>query len=135
LTMVASTLGWGSSSLGGLGELPGVGIDIEDVGRFAEPDGRLLDAEELAYCARQADPAAARAGRWCAKEAVAKACARFLQLSLREIGIRSGPSGRPEVVLPARAAEMGLAAEVSISHTGTMAVAVAVAGFSKSEGV
>lgn len=110
-----------------LGDLPGVGVDVEAVDRFTEPDERLFTAEELAYCAIQADPAESRAGRWCAKEAVSKACAKYLQLTLREIEIRAATSGRPIVLLPDRATEVGLAAEVSIAHAGAMAIAVAVA--------
>jgi phosphopantetheine--protein transferase-like protein len=110
-----------------LKDIPGVGVDVEGVDRFAEPDKRLFTAEELAYCAVQADPAESRAGRWCAKEAVSKACAKYLQLTLREIEIRNEASGRPIVLLPGRATEVGLMAEVSIAHAGGAAVAVAVA--------
>lgn len=112
--------------LGGFGDLPGIGVDVEAVDRFTEPDGRLFTARELEYCAGQPDPTKTRAGRWCAKEAVSKACAKYLQLSLREIEIRAEPSGRPMVLLPPRATEIGLTVEVSIAHTGSMAVAVAV---------
>ena len=112
--------------LGRFGHLPGIGVDVEAVDRFTEPDGRLFTARELEYCAVQPDPAQTRAGRWCAKEAVSKACAKYLQLSLREIEIRAEPSGRPMVLLPPRATEIGLKVEVSIAHTGSMAVAVAV---------
>jgi phosphopantetheine--protein transferase-like protein len=107
--------------------IPGVGVDVEQVDRFAEPDSRLFTAQELAHCAIQANPAESRAGRWCAKEAVSKACAKYLQLTLREIEIRNEASGRPIVVLPGRATEVGLTAEVSIAHASGMAVAVAVA--------
>lgn len=110
-------------SLAGLG----VGVDVEATDRFAEPDARLFTSLELAYCASQANPAESRAGRWCAKEAVSKACAKYLQLSLREIAILTEPSGRPTVVLSDRANEFGLTAEVSIAHADGAAVAVAVA--------
>lgn len=114
--------------LGRLGDIAGVGVDVEAIDRFTKPDGRLLTARELAYCAVQTNPAQSRAGRWCAKEAVSKACAKYLQLTLREIEIRSDPSGRPIVVLPDRAIGVGLVAEVSIAHAGGTAIAVAVAG-------
>lgn len=116
-----------ASVLAGLGELPGVGVDVELVARFAVPDTRLFTLEELAYCDSQEFPAESRAGRWCAKEAVAKACSRFLQLSLREVEILAGPSGRPQVRLSARALAVGLLVDVSISHAGGMALAVAFA--------
>lgn len=113
--------------LGRLADLPGVGVDVEVVERFIEPDERLFTPAELAYCAAQPNPAESRAGRWCAKEAVAKACAAFLRMSLREIEVLAEPSGRPVAALPGRATELGLAAAVSISHAGGAAVAVAVA--------
>lgn len=113
--------------MGRLGELPGLGVDIEAVDRFTNPDERLFTSKELAYCDAQADPAQSRAGRWCAKEAVSKACAKYLQLTLREIEIRVEPSGRPIVLLPERALAVGLTAEVSIAHAGGMAMAVAAA--------
>ncbi|GBE22879.1 4'-phosphopantetheinyl transferase [bacterium BMS3Bbin01] len=113
--------------LGRLGDVPGVGVDVEVIDRFANPDERLFTTEELAYCAMQANPAESRAGRWCAKEAVSKACAKYLQLTLREIEIREGPSGRPIALLSNRAAEVGLVAEVSIAHADGMAMAVAIA--------
>lgn len=108
--------------------VPGIGVDVETVARFATPDPRIFTAAELAYCAGQADPAESRAGRWCAKEAVCKACSNHVQLTLREIEICAGPHGRPMVLLPERATALGLRAEVSIAHTGGVAVAVAVAG-------
>ena len=111
-----------------LGGLPGLGVDIEAVDRFMDPDDRLFTSEELSYCDAQADPAESRAGHWCAKEAVSKACAKYLQLTLREIELRAEPSGRPIVLLPERALAIGLAAEVSIAHTGGTAIAVALAG-------
>lgn len=108
--------------------LPGVGVDVESIARFATPDPRLFTAAELAHCAAAADPAECRAGRWCAKEAVMKACAAHLTLALREIEVTASADGRPIAVLPERARAMGLSAEVSIAHAGSLAVAVAVAG-------
>lgn len=110
--------------------VPYIGVDVEPVARFATPDPRIFTAAELAYCDAQAEPAESRAGRWCAKEAVCKACSSYLQLSLREIEIEIGVGrhGRPMVLLPERAVALGLRADVSIAHTGGVAVAVAVAG-------
>lgn len=105
----------------------GIGIDVEAADRFMTSDQRIFTADELAYCAKQSNPPESRAGRWCAKEAVSKACSKFLQLTLREIEICTDHSGRPFVVLPVRAAKLGLNAEVSISHACGVAVAVAVA--------
>jgi phosphopantetheine--protein transferase-like protein len=121
-----------ASILAVLRDLPGVGVDVESVSRFAEPDPRLFTTDELAHCALQPNPAESRAGRWCAKEAVSKGCAKYVQLSLREIEIRSEASGRPTVRLPARAVALGLVADVSIAHSSGLAVAVAVVVVSES---
>ncbi len=107
--------------------IPGVGVDVEEVDRFSEPDDRLFTAAELRYCSEQANPAQSRAGRWCAKEAVAKACDKYLLVSLREIEITASPSGHPVALLSKRARQSGLSVEISISHAGRVAVAVAVA--------
>ena len=115
--------------LGSLNHLEnfGVGVDVEATERFTEPDLRIFTTEELDYCASKSNPAESRAGRWCAKEAVSKACAKYLQLTLREITIVADSSGRPKVLLPDRAAKIGLTAEVSIAHADGIAVAVAIA--------
>ena len=117
----------GAMSLRSVTELRGVGVDVEAVDRFIEADTRLFSPVELAYCAAQANPAESRAGRWCAKEAVAKACSAFLQLSLREIEIVVESSGRPAAVLPARAIEIGVGVALSVAHAGGVAVSIAVA--------
>ena len=89
-----------------------------------------------------ADPAASLAGRWAAKEAVIKAIsnaalgARPLWKSedtpLCDIEIARSTSGAPEVHLGGHARRVAdalgvTAVKVSISHTGEMAVAQAVA--------
>lgn len=104
----------------------GVGVDIELVSRFDEPDPRLFTSAELALCAAAADPAESRAGRWCAKEAVVKAVARFALLSPREVEVVAGPAGRPEVRL-LRDPPVLVHCDVSITHGGGIAAAVAAA--------
>jgi phosphopantetheine--protein transferase-like protein len=109
-------------------DLPGVGVDVELVDRFGIADPRLFTPSELEYCEDQPVPAESRAGRWCAKEAAVKACAKYIQLSPREIEIANEPSGRPVALLSDRAAALGLSVAVSIAHSGNLAIAVAVAG-------
>lgn len=109
--------------------VPGVGVDVEQIERFRAPDLRLFTPTEVAYCTGVADSAECLAGRWCAKEAVMKACSPHISLSLREIEVAAAADGRPVVVLPDRAIALGLTAEVSIAHTASLAVAVALAGW------
>lgn len=113
--------------------VPGVGVDVEKIERFRLFDPRLFSPAELAYCARRVDSAECLAGRWCAKEAVMKACAPHISLGLREIEIAVAVDGRPLVVLPERATALGLNAEVSIAHAGSLAVAVAFAGWANTK--
>ncbi|WP_232667178.1 holo-ACP synthase [Pseudonocardia sp. TRM90224] len=111
----------------GLDGLPGVGVDTEDVARWATPDPRLFTAEEHRHCTSLGRPAEGYAGRWCAKEAVVKAVSPYAPATMRDVEIVAAPDGRPLVVLAQRLAEMGIAATVSIAHSSTVAVAVAVA--------
>jgi len=73
------------------------------------------------------------AGRFAAKEAVAKALGCGIgPISWQEIEIRRGPAGEPELVLYGKARQMadelGLTSwSVSISHTKVYALAMAVA--------
>lgn len=104
----------------------GVGVDIETVGRFDSPDPRLFTEAELAFCAASANPAESRAGRWCAKEAVVKAVARHVLLSPREVEVIADPAGRPVIRL-LRSGLENLRCDVSITHGGGVAAAVAAA--------
>lgn len=76
---------------------------------------------------------ASLAARFAAKEAVLKLIGTAEGVDLRSVEIRSTPGGRPEVHLSGRAAELALEAgigaadiDVSLSHTGDLALAVAV---------
>jgi phosphopantetheine--protein transferase-like protein len=104
-----------------------VGVDLEPVSRFAEADPRLFTVGELAAAERHADPAESRAGRWCAKEAVVKACSKHVLLATTEIEVVTMPDGRPVALLPPRASALGLECDVSISHADGFAMAVAIA--------
>lgn len=104
----------------------GVGVDIEMVERFETADPRLFTEAELALCAASAKPAESRAGRWCAKEAVVKAVARYVLLSPREVEVLTDPGGRPIVRLLRPQLEH-LRCDVSITHASGIAAAVAAA--------
>jgi holo-[acyl-carrier protein] synthase len=117
--------------------MDGVGIDLLDIERLERAlerrprlAERLFTAAERDYAASRARPGMHLAARFCAKEAVAKA------LSLRvwdphDVEVVGG-GGPPSVRLSghagARASELGVAVEVSLTHTHGMAGAVAVAG-------
>jgi holo-[acyl-carrier protein] synthase len=120
----------------------GVGIDIVDVRRLERSvrrrgEGlarRLFSARELTECALAGKGRArSLAGRWAAKEAVAKALGSGLRhLGWKDIEVTRSSTGQPEARLTGMAA--GVAARrgvseilVSISHEREYAVAVAYA--------
>ena len=121
----------------------GVGTDIVEIARLQQSIERYADAflahvltpDELAAAPHEGNARLAYiAGRWAAKEAVAKAlgtgfCEKCAWLELR---ISNLPSGAPMVELAgtaaATAAEQGIRTiHLSISHEKHYAVAVAIA--------
>jgi len=113
-----------------------VGIDLLEIDRLERAlertprlAERLFTDAEREYAAAHGRPGQHLAARFCAKEAVAKA------LDLRSWNFRDvevlGTGGPPELRLhgaaAARAAEHGVHVEVSLTHTGRDAAAVAVA--------
>ena len=94
---------------------------------------RVYTPAEQASCATGGP--ASLAARFAAKEAVLKLIGTADGVDLRSVEIRTpaAGSGRPEVHLTGRAAELAAAAgldaaaiDVSLSHTGDLALAVAV---------
>lgn len=110
----------------------GIGIDIIEVERIARAIrrerfvARVFTPEEAAECRSRGRIGERFAGRFAAKEAVAKALGR--SLNWREVEIQVGPRGEPLAVLSGRAAELlgDRHVRVSISHCHTHAVAQAV---------
>src|SRR3954467_14469755 len=114
----------------------GVGIDLLDVERFERAlerrprlADRLFTDAERAYAAGRARPAMHLAARFCAKEAVTKALA-LPSFEPRDVGVVGGGDGPPGVRLSGRAAaragELGVRVEISLTHTGATAGAVAM---------
>jgi holo-[acyl-carrier protein] synthase len=111
-----------------------IGVDVIEIERIAHAlrrfpgfARRILTEGERAQADGRRDPVAFVAGRFAAKEAVAKALGgRF---SWQEVEIVPGRDGAPGVVLHGRAEEAGEGLEVclTISHSRTVAAAVAVA--------
>jgi holo-[acyl-carrier protein] synthase len=110
----------------------GIGIDIIEVERIARAVrserfvARVFTAAEAADCRSRGCPGERFAGRFAAKEAIAKALGR--SLTWREVEIRAGPRGEPLAVLSGNAAALlgGRTLRVSISHCHTHAVAQAL---------
>ena len=122
------------------GSVFGVGSDLVEIPRFRlalarRPTlaARLFSDAEREYAARFIEPAPRLAARFGAKEAVMKALGIGLwKFPLRDVEVVRRPSGRPELALHGRAAE--LAAErgvtswrLTLTHSDFMAMAVAIA--------
>ena len=110
-----------------------VGLDIEDVARFADVsnDGGmavLFTSDEHRYCL-SADNAAGRyAGTWCAKEAAIKAVWPWIRLDPRRVEVVRAADGRPGVIFIGwDAAGSGVTIRLSIAHGRSVASACAVA--------
>jgi holo-[acyl-carrier protein] synthase len=114
------------------------GIDIVEIARIRrmleEYGPRFLDRcftpQEQAYCRSKADPAPHLAARFAAKEATLKALGTGLSDGIRwtDVAIEHSDVGKPILRLSGRAMERstdhGLRGwVVSLSHSGTMAVA------------
>jgi holo-[acyl-carrier protein] synthase len=118
----------------------GLGTDLVEVARFrlamqrrAKLAERLFSDAEREYAFRQHDPAKNLAARFCAKEAVMKAMGVGLwKFKLRDVEVVRRKGGAPTIALHGRAAEMAAERGVqawmlSLTHTGTTALAVAIA--------
>jgi len=115
--------------------MSGVGIDLLDIERLERAlerrprlAERVFTEAERAYAAARARPVMHLAARFCAKEAVAKALG-LTGWSFRDVEVVA-TGAAPEVRLSGRVArraeELGVHARVSLTHTDTVAGAVAV---------
>lgn len=112
-----------------------LGLDLLEVDRLEAAlerrptlADRLFTPAEQAYAARQARPAMHLAARFCAKEAVTKAL-KLDVLAPLDIEVVGGGSSEVGVALrgaaAARAASLGSEVVVSLTHTRSLAAAVA----------
>lgn len=107
-----------------------LGADVVDIERLRDTlercpglHQRLFTEGELAYCDSKADPVVSLAGTLAAKEAVIKALRLGnLPAWARRVEIVRGPGGAPAAHVAGRTGGF----EVSISHDGGMAFAVAL---------
>jgi fatty acid synthase subunit alpha len=118
-----------------------VGVDVEDIRAINIENETFVErnftAKEQAYCKKAPSPQASFAGRWSAKEAVFKSlgvCSKGAGAPLQDIEIVSNEKGAPVVSLHGEAAAAAKKAgvkdiNVSISHSDSQAIAVAVASF------
>lgn len=108
--------------------IKGLGIDIIETERIKKAlhnphfIERILTPKERTYCKNPEQVA----GRFCAKEAIMKAVGR--RLSWQEIEIVNEDNGKPQVILSEKTRELVKDGEIfiSISHSRTYAVAVAI---------
>ena len=116
--------------------MSGVGVDLIEIERLEKAlerrprlAERLFTEGERAYAAAHGRPGQHLAARFCAKEAVAKALG-LNGWSFRDVEVLAG-EGPPEVRLSgaaaARALELGVQVNVSLTHTRRDAAAVAIA--------
>ncbi len=122
------------------GEVVGVGIDAVDVERFrtvlvrrqAFAD-RVFTAAERAEAAARHDPVPGLAARFAAKEAVMKSMSVGLgAFDFADVEVVRGEGGAPALTITGRAAalaeERAVAGwHISLTHTATVAMAIAVA--------
>jgi holo-[acyl-carrier protein] synthase len=123
------------------GRVISVGTDLVECARIAaivaRHGRRFLDkvftAQEIACCAARADPTPCYAARFAAKEAVSKCFTTGIgvEFDWHTAAVVHGPRDQPLVVLNDRGRELlaavgGSDILISLSHTRTHAIAVAV---------
>ena len=111
----------------------GLGVDIVEIERIRDlitraprAAQRLFTQRELDYCMQRASCYSHLAGRFAAKEAVAKALGS--SLSWQDVEVINDDSGKPTALLRGPADELARKAvtHISISHSRDYAAAVAV---------
>jgi holo-[acyl-carrier protein] synthase len=118
--------------------LVGIGCDCIEIDRFRQAFRRsghslltrLFTDEEIAVCQRNADPIFSYAGRFAAKEALAKALGTGIgsELSWKDMEILNNARGRPIVRwhIDVKARYGVQTTHLSISHSHTIAMAYAI---------
>jgi holo-[acyl-carrier protein] synthase len=111
--------------------VPGVGLDLLEIERLEQAlarrptlAARLFTEGERAYAAARARPAQHLAARFCAKEAVAKALG-LEAWSWQDIEVVSRGAA-PQIALHGALADLGVAVDVSLTHSRGTAAAVAL---------
>lgn len=111
-----------------------IGIDIVDIARIEKAASsrhfleRVFSPKEIEYFESKGRDFAGLAGFWCVKEAVGKALGTGVRFALTDVEVTHGESGEPKVRLHGKAAALlkERKLEISITHTGSVAAAVAM---------
>lgn len=118
-----------------------IGVDVEDISAINIDNDTFLQRNfttgEINYCQGAPSPQSSFTGRWSAKEAVFKSlgvASKGAGAAMKDIEILKDDTGAPTVSLHGEAAKAAQKAGVknitlSISHSDTQAIAVAVANF------
>lgn len=109
----------------------GLGVDVCSIERFTAAAARPGFLARVLHPDERAGRPESQAGRWAAKEALAKALGAPTGLSWLDCHVVRSASGQPVVettgTVAARLAELGVTSvHVSISHDAGLAVAVAI---------
>ncbi|MDA0632485.1 holo-ACP synthase [Nonomuraea sp. MCN248] len=111
----------------------GIGVDVVDIARFRDALERTPALRERLFTAAERGLAIqSLAGRFAAKEAVAKALGAPRGLSHLEAEVHRDKNGRPELRVTGEAAEVARELgvkrwHVSLSHDGGVAMAYVIA--------
>ena len=109
-----------------------VGIDVIEIRRFRNKPlnddnasfyHSIFTVSELMYCMKYSDPYPHIAGIFAAKESIKKSLSRPLKMI--DIEIIHNQYGKPNAVVP-RGMEKAIRSTISISHTKSLAIAVAI---------
>ncbi len=118
-------------------EIERIRIAIKRTARFCT---RVFTPGEIEYCNSKANPFPSFAARFAAKEAFRKLHPAFTSgIKFQEVEVTNDPGGRPRYRLRgealARVQELNIARiDLSLSHSGNYAMAVAIAIAGKEEG-
>ena len=111
-----------------------VGIDIIEIRRFRDKPlnnknarfyHSIFTKSELQYCIKYSDPYPHIAGIFAAKESIIKCLIQPIKMI--EIEVRHNRDGKPIIVIHSRK-KIDVQARISITHTESIAIAVAVTG-------
>ena len=83
---------------------------------------------EIAYCVRRDQPRIHFAARWAAKEAIKKCEPSLIASEMNQIEVVMGPHGSPQLALNHAGVSTPLPHALSLSHTGSLAIATVVHG-------
>jgi phosphopantetheine--protein transferase-like protein len=112
-----------------------VGVDVIEIRRFRKKPlnnenlsfyHSIFTKKELLYCMKYSDPYPHIAGIFAAKESLIKCLARPPKMT--EIEINHTREGKPLIAIYSRK-ERNLQAQISITHTRSIAIAIAITNF------